>query len=274
MRTFYLLLFISSCLFYSCLEIDDFEVPVDNQNNIILKNPIRFDQLSVGQKTSYTSYSLRTENGTTGCKPDFDTLTIEIIAVDTNGYLVKELLKDGFRIRENGESKTVDTLTYYLKYLRLIQIDSIEGIPIPPGGPEFTYLQSQNVELEDDSMGRNYSYIFGRIGTRIYLNGPLASFEVIALDGICDFFFLSPKDNDPFPFECCGGYYSEPGILNNYSFNGIEYGQLLLESHDFGYPVDGLLFNFGYTYEYGMVFSGLHRASGKFDEAWHIIPDD
>jgi len=274
MRTFYTILFIISCLFYSCLETGEFEVPLEYQNKFIFKNPIRFDQLAVGQKTSYASYSLRAENGIVGCQPDFDTLTVEIIAVDTNGYLVKEILKDGFQIRENDEWKTVDTLTFYLKYLRLTQMDTLEGIPTTPGGPAFLYLQSQNVEQEEDIYGINSSYIFGKIGTRIYLNEPLAPFEEITLDDICDFFFLTPKDNAPFPFEYCDGNYSEPGILNNYSFNEIEYGQLLLEAHDFGYQVDGLLYNFGYTYEYGMIFTGLHRASGKFDEAWHIIPDN
>ncbi len=274
MRTFYLLLFMSSCLVYSCLETDDFEIITENQGNIALKNPIRFDQLAVGQKSLYTFYELKTENGIEDCQPNFDTLSIEIVAADTNGYLVKEVLKDGFWIIENGEWKTVDTLTFYLRYLSIIQQDTLEGIPPDPGGPTFVYLLSRNIEPDDDYLGSNYSNIFGRIGSKIYLGGPTAPSEVVNLESICDLFFLPPKENDPFKFECCGGNYSVPGILMNHSFDGIEYGQLLLTAHDFGYNVDNLLYNFGYTLESGIVFTSVHRVNGKFDEVWHIVPDN
>lgn len=263
------MLFFSICLFYACQETIDFE-SFEQKNLVTFNNPIRFNQLVVGQKSNYTSYSVRTENEIDFCEPDFDTLTIEIIARDTNGFLVKESLKEGFSVREMLEWKQVDSLFYYLNYYTITQ-DALGPEPIIPGSNELLYLKSKIVKPDPDVFTNNRSYIFGKIGTRVYLDGTKKPLEKIALENVCDFFFLTRRENEPLPSS--NGYYSEPGNINNYSFDNINYGKLIIEAQDHSYPADGWLYNFGYTLENGMIFSGLHRASERFDKTWHLILD-
>ena len=272
MKAFYTVLFFSICFFYACQESIDF-MAFEENDLVVLNNPIRFNQLVVGQNSTYTSYSVRTENEVDFCEPDFDTLTIEIIARDTNGFLVKESLKEGFNVREMLEWKQADSFFYYLDYYTVTQ-DALDAEPIVPGSNDLFYLKSKIVTPDPHVFTNNCSYIFGKTGTRIYLDGAKESLEKIELENVCDFFLLNRKENEP--LSSSNEYYSEPGNINSYSFDNINYGKLIIEAQDHSYHADGWLYNFGYTLERGMIFSGLHRAAAgeRFGKIWHLIPDN
>jgi len=263
MRTFYTILFVSSCLFYSCLETDDFEILTENlkENAISLNNPIRFGQLAVGQKSRYVLTRIASCGMPDCCQQMLDTLRIEIIEQDTNGYLLKE----------TTTLPNHNPLFFYLKYeTKKVIRDTLEGEPSIKEYDELYTIKTQTI-------GDNRrSYLYGTLGAKLYLNSPQhISLIPMELDNLCEVFFLPMRADDLLPTRD-DAHHSELGIINEYNYKGNCFGDLLIMNHDYGYPVDAINYTFGYSLEAGLVFGGTFNGGIPYGEpwVWHIIPDN
>lgn len=158
MRAIYIILFIGSFIFSSCLKTDEFEVSSEDlrENAVKLNNPIRFDQLAVGQKSTYVLISPDSCHMPICCQQKSITRQVEIIKQDTNGYLIKETT--------NSNNST--PLFFYLKYeLRKVLRDTLENEPSLKEYDEL--LAIKTVAIDEDNYYR--SAIYGRIGAKFYL---------------------------------------------------------------------------------------------------------
>lgn len=254
MRTFYTILLSGICFFYSCQETIDFSA--FEQDLVILKNPIRFDQLAVGQKNTYISIQQKKCGGSLCCEPNLDTLRVEIMAKDTNGYLIKE-------------TTNVDTtsLVYYLDYYTGVAPNN-DTLGVEPNIEE-----SRIRAIITKPINGDYSNIFRLLGAKFYLNNhPNQSVEA-ELNGLCEVFFLPNRENDPLPdTDHPLIQHSEFRFTRNYSYETYNFGSLLLGTNDYGYHVDARAYNFGYSLEYGLVFSGFYRVS-TYSQVWHLVPN-
>lgn len=262
MRTFYTILIISSCLFYGCLKTAEFEVIREDlkENAVSLKNPIRFGQLAIGQKSTYVL--TRPDNCImpSCCQQTLDTLRMEIIEQDTNGYLVKEMttLPD------------YNPLFFYLKYeTKKILKDTLENEPSIKEYEEIYNIKTQAIG------DIRWSFIYGTLGAKLYLNTPqhlpLLPMEV---ENLCEGFFLPIRADDPLPYGS-QGHHSVMGITKDYNYQDNCFGDLLIMNHDYGYPADWFNYTFGYSLEAGIVFSGAFNGGTQNGDpyVWNIVPD-
>jgi len=260
MRTFYTILFVGICLFYGCQETIDFPT-IEEEALVVLNNPIRFDQLAVGQKSTYISIQHDYENDLF-CIPNSDTLFVEIIAKDTSGYLVQEIIN----------TPNATPFFFYLKYeSRQVVRDTVDNEPSIREYDELIAIKSEPV----DAHSHQRSHLFRRLGTKFYLNTlPQKTLINQEVASICEVFFLPNMENDPLPNRD-GAHHSELGITKKYMYEGNCYGDLLVATHDYGYQVDAFNYNYGYSLTHGLVFSGAFR--GIFvdgaPQVWHIIPN-
>lgn len=266
MRTIYIILFISSCLFCACFETDEYELIRDNlkENAVQLKNPIRFDQLAVGQKSTYVLVKTDSCFMPSCCQQTLDTLRVEIIEQDNNGYLVKETTT-----LPNHEMP----FFFYLKYeIQKVLRDTLENEPSLKEYDELITVKT--VPVDEDSYQR--SALYNRLGTRLYLyNPPNKSLISTEIENLCEGFFLPIRKEDPLPNRD-GAYHSQLGIMKDHSYDNICYGDLLLMNHDYGYVVDAFNFTYGYSLEAGLIFSGSYRGAYLYGDpsVWHIILDN
>ncbi len=261
MKAFYTMLFFNICLFYACQEKVDFEAFEENQckDSVVFNNHIRFDRLAVGQKSWYHFFQQTGTEDSLYCLPTNDTLSIEIIEQDTNGYLVKELT--------NIDGKA--PLFYYLQYKRQkILIDSQQTEPSVDGQEELfirTKYHSGVLHYWDSSR------IFGTLGAKFYLKTPTYRLKETIFNDACHLFYLSERKDDSLP-DRTNCHHSELGFTRNYAFEKKNYCDILLITHDYCHRADGPSFNYGFTQESGIIFSSFHRVS-TYSRVWHIIPD-
>ena len=187
MRTFYSILFFSICLFYACQETIDFAA-FEGKELIILKENIRFDQLAVGQKSTYVLIKLDDCGNPSCCQQSLDTLHVEIIEQDTNGYLVKE----------TTNLRNSDPFFFYLKYeSRQVLRDTLENEPSVGENDELLAIKTEAIDKE---YRNQVSSLFKRLGAKFYLNTsfqkPLINQEI---DNVCKVFFLPDREDDPLP---------------------------------------------------------------------------
>ena len=262
MRTFYTILLGSICLFYSCQEAIDFS-PFEEKALVILNNPIRFDQLAIGQKSTYISIRHDYTVEDSFCEPRTDTLWVEIINKDTIGYLVEE--RTNFR--------NAEPVFYYLKYeIRQVLRDTLIN---EPSVKEYDELIAIKTKAINEEPRNQYSYLFKKLGAKLYLNTiPQKTLIPLEIENICKVFFLPIMEDDPLPMREVV-YHSELGLTKNYIYGDDYYGDLLVSNHDYGYHVDGFNFNYGYSLMYGLVFSGSFRGLylDGAPQVWHIILD-
>jgi len=261
MRAFYTILFISSCLFFGCLKTAEFEIIRENQSDVALANPIRFGLLAVGQKSTYVLIRPDSSGMLSSCQQTLDTLRIEIIEQDTNGYLLKE----------TTTLPNYNPLFFYLKYeTRKILKDTIENEPSIKEYEELPTIKTQAIG------NTKWSFLYGTLGAKLYLNNP-QNIPLIPLEigNLCEGFFLPMRADDPLPYEEYD-HHSELGITKDYNYKDNSFGDLLIMNHDYGYPADAFNYIFGYSPEAGLIFSGAFNGSIQNGNpwVWHIIPDD
>ena len=263
MRAFYTVLLISSCLFYGCLETDDFEVAEENPTTIILTNPIRFDQLAVGQKSTYVlTEAYDNQIPSSSCQQGLDTLQVEIMEQDTNGYLVKE-------------TTTLPNSTpffFYLKHeIRKILKDTIEN---EPAIKEYYELQTIKTAAIAGANSDQWSALYNQLEARLYLETlPHKSIIPVELENICDLLFLPPMKNAPLPNED-RFHHSELGATKDHEYENNYYGDILIMNHDYNYFGDGVNFTYGYSLEAGLIFSGTFLGRSNSSEIWHLVSDN
>ena len=264
MRAFYTILFISSCLFFGCLKTAEFEIIRENQIDVALANPIRFDQLAVGQKSTYVLIRPDSSGIPSSCQQTLDTLRVEIIEQNTNGYLVKE----------TTTLRNSTSFFFYLKYeMRKVLRDTIEN---EPSIEEYDELLAIKTEAIDEAPNNQWSALYNRMGARLYLNAlPHKSLIPIEIGNLCEVFFLPEMEDDPLP-DRDNANHSELGITQDHIYDNNCFEDLLISNHNYGYEVDAFNFTYGYSLEAGLVFSGEFRGIYLHGNpaVWHIIPDD
>lgn len=249
------------CLFYACQETIDFSA-FDQNNLVVLNNPIRFDQLAVGQKSTYISiqYDYGKPEKERICEPNSDTLYVEIIHKDINGFLIKE-------------TTNIDTTTffYYLDYYTetLSNPDSL--------GVEPNIEEKSRIAIITRTIKDGYAHLFRRLGAKIYLTDASNPLIEESLDGLCEPFFLPDRVDDPLPNESSiYSQHSELRFTRSYIYENNNFGNLLLSNHDYGFVVDGWNYNYGYSLNYGLVFSSSFRGAYQdgSPQIWHLIMED
>jgi len=233
----------------------------ENQSKIILKNPIRFDQLAVGQKSTYVLLEPDNCNRPSCCQQSLDTLQVEIIEQDTNGYLVKQTTT-----LPNSEP-----LFFYLKQVnhRILK----DTIAHEPAIKEYHEVLAITTESIDGEEKHPWLSLHNLLGGRLYLQTfPDKSFFPIEIENPCEPFFLPDMKNDLLPFE--NGFHSELGINEAYWYQDNYYGDLFIMNHDYGYDVDGANFTYGYSLEAGLVFAGIFSSRNRTSVVWHLVSDN
>lgn len=263
MRQLFLLIIAAIC-FSACQEAIDFPI-FEQEDLVVLNNPIRFDQLAVGQKSSYVLIKPVNCEEPSCCSESLDTLHVEIMEEDTIGYLVRETTN-----RPNSAP-----FFFYLKYERKkILMDTLENEPSVKEYDELVAIKT--VAMEEENRYQRSS-IFGRLGAKLYLNGPTKILLVNKeIENTCEVFFLPIKENDPLPYtDHIFLQHSELGLTENYSYNGNNYGDILLSVHDYGFGVDANAYNYGYSLSHGIIFSGIFNGSYFYGNpnVWHLISE-
>ncbi|MCB0651938.1 MAG: hypothetical protein KDC85_11740 [Saprospiraceae bacterium] len=211
MKTSHFLLFFMLISLFSCTNLTTETPEPENQNQVYNENPIRFSALEVGQKSAYVMLIGSNYSDSLNFDDFYyfnDTLIVEIISEDENGFLVEEYTTPGSVPLYNMSDTTYqyylkvenDLLKVYhpdaqygiLSYLFWHSVDSLDLTPFTNQEIQIKGWKTSLEYCECDHFGYVQNYeLFGM--TYDYLNVSVRDF-FMAVDGDGTTFVYSNTD--------------------------------------------------------------------------------
>jgi hypothetical protein len=219
-------------LFFSCKKDDPYNVPDPASDRI------RFDALAVGQVSQYIGLAgeMYYSNEYDQFSYSDDTLRLEIVAKDANGFKVKETLHYVGDVHEWLDWDKDSTHNYYLR----ISNDTLYAMPI-----NASYLNS-----------RIFTYRINKFGL------PLKKITAPKIE------ILGWKTSIPY-CEC-----DKQGYAENYSLFGQTYDHLNVVVNNSFMAVDGPGETYVYSKGYGVVRFSTYSWWTQSGYGWDLQPEN
>ena len=233
----FLLIIISLCGFFyqsctRCAELPDPDVPT-----ISNFNPIRFDSLAVGQRSRYLGlegYGYSGGNGSEFSYSD-DTLILEIVGQDLNGFKVAETLHYVDTVSA-WQATFRDSIYFY--YLQIAD----DSLHLAPFGTSYVRSRLFNYYQRSDGL-----YLTPLVGTQVDIHGWKSGF----------------------PYCECWRH----GFTLDYSLFGKTYPYLNVLMQDYRMQVDGNGQTYVYSAKAGIVKSSEYSWWTSNGYGWDLLPD-
>ncbi len=212
-------------------------VPACTRDAVSSVDPIRFDQLAVGQRSRYIG--LDGENYRQGNGSEFvhsaDTLVLEIVGQDAQGFQVNEVIHYGAGSSNWNSHSRDSTYSYYLT----VTNDTLHLVP----------------NVTDYLRSRLFVYYSSSDGL------PLAEFADPKVD-------IKGWKAD-FPFCAC----RETGFTKKYRLFGKKYPRLNVLMDNTAMQTDGLGHTYVYSAKEGLVKCALYNAWTADGYGWDLLPN-
>ncbi len=222
-------------LLQSCKKDDSQDAPQPQ----LVPNPIRFDALAIGQVSHYLCLNGHQYHPAIVNSPfeyTDDTLRLEIVAKDANGYKVAETLRYVGAVNDWIDSQMDSTYYYYLR----VSDDTLRFIPI--GSP---HVRSRIV-----------AFHAGRLGL------PLQKIESPQVD-IKDWRTTFPSGADRWE-----------GYTENYTLFGKTYDHLNVIVENSSMAFDGNGETYVFSKNHGIVRSSTYSWWTQSGYGWDLLPNE